>query len=106
MIEIERGSSNVYADLEIGNAEAMQVKAGLVRAIAETIEQTGVTLAHAANILGLSVPDLSDLLRGRFRDISDERLIENLNRLGRDVDIVVRTAPPNQQQGHTRVISA
>jgi predicted XRE-type DNA-binding protein len=84
MIEIERGSANVYADLEIGNAEEMHVKAGLVRATADTIEQTGMTLAHAANILGLSDPELSELLRGLFRDISEETLIENLNRLTQD----------------------
>lgn len=40
--------------------------------------------------MGLSQPDVSRLLRGQFRDMSVERLMRMLTRLGYDIDIVVR----------------
>ena len=47
-----------------------------------------------------------DLLRGQFRGISEAKLIECLNRLGRDVEIVVRKAPRSHPQGQTQVVFA
>lgn len=45
------------------------------------------------------------MLRGKFRGISQAKMIESLNRLGRDVDIVVRTAK-RRTLGHTHVVVA
>jgi len=36
-------------------------------------------------------------LKGRFRGISERRLLECLTRLGRDVHIVVKPAPPRSR---------
>ena len=46
--------------------------------------------AAVAKRLGISQPDVSRLLKGQFRDVSVERLIRLLTRLGCDVDIVIR----------------
>ncbi|MBI1821912.1 MAG: XRE family transcriptional regulator, partial [Nitrospirae bacterium] len=43
----------------------------------------------AAQILGLTQPKLSNLLSGKFRGISEAKMLECLARLGRDVKIVV-----------------
>jgi predicted XRE-type DNA-binding protein len=50
-------------------------------------------------------PKLSEMLRGKFRGISQAKMIECLNRLGRDVDIVVRKAG-RRSLGHTHVVLA
>ena len=42
--------------------------------------------------MGVSQPDVLRLLKGRFRDISVERLVLFLTRLGCDVEIVVKPA--------------
>lgn len=106
MIEIEESSGNVYADLQVANAEAMYVKARLASEIGDIIRHRHLTQQQAAEILGLPQPKLSGLLRGQFRGISETKMIECLNRLGRDVEIVVRKAPRSHPQGHTHVVFA
>ena len=106
MIEIEKSSGNVYADLQMADAEAMQVKARLASKIADIIGRRHLTQQQAAEVLGIPQPKLSGLLRGQFRGISETKMIECLNRLGRDVEIVVRKAPRSHPQGLTQVVFA
>ncbi len=87
---IERGSGNVFADLDLPDADTHLVKAGLVSCIDDIIRQRGITHAEAARVLGLSRSDLSGLLRGDVREYSLERLLRFLTALGRDIDIVIR----------------
>ncbi len=101
-IPVEEGTGNVYSDLGYRDSEGMLVKARLAIKIAEIIRQRGITQAQAAEILGLTQPKVSDLLKGRFRGISAHRLLDCLTRLGRDVHIVVRPAP--RRRGHGRLI--
>jgi predicted XRE-type DNA-binding protein len=89
---IEAGSENVYADLGYARSEGMLVKAKLVTKIADLIRQRDLTQEQAAKLLGLTQPKISGLLKGQFRGISEQRLLECLTRLGRDVQIVIRPA--------------
>jgi len=106
MIEIENSSGNVYEDLQVADAEAMHIKARLAGKIGDIIRHRHLTQQQAADILGIPQPKLSGLLRGQFRGISEAKMIECLNRLGRDVEIVVRKAPRSHPQGHTQVLFA
>jgi len=56
---------------------------------------------EAAERMGLSQPDVSRLLRGNFREVSVERLMRMLTKLGYDVDIVVRSAGRTKRAGDT-----
>ncbi len=49
-----------------------------------------LTQVAAAKRMGLSQPDVSRLLNGQFREVSVERLMRLLTRLGYDVDITIR----------------
>jgi predicted XRE-type DNA-binding protein len=42
--------------------------------------------------IGMPQPKLSRMLRGQFRGIGEARMLDCLNRLGRDVEIVLRKA--------------
>ena len=101
-VKIERGSGNVFADLGRPNAEARLLKAELVTRIDEIIRGRRLTQARAAELLGLSQPDVSRLLRGDFRQYSVERLLRLLTALGRDVDIVIRK-PRSGRHGRLRI---
>jgi predicted XRE-type DNA-binding protein len=92
-IAIREGSTNVYADLGYADPEDMLVKAQIVTEIADIIRQRGLTQEKAAKLLGLTQPKLSNLLRGRFRGVSERRLLRCLTALGEDVEIVIRPAP-------------
>src|ERR1019366_1801012 len=98
-IPVEEGSANVYADLGYPDSESMLVKAQLAAKIAEIIQRRALTQARAAEILGLTQPKVSDLLKGRFRGISEHRLLECLTRLGRDVHIVIKPTPRSRSNG-------
>ena len=89
-IRVERGSGNVFADLGRPDADLHLVKAELVNRIDEIIGQRRLTQVQAADVLGISQPDVSRLLKGDFREYSVERLLRLLMRLGRDVDILIR----------------
>jgi predicted XRE-type DNA-binding protein len=90
--KVTRGSGNVFADIGIPNPEEHILKAELVRRIAITMREQGLTQAAAADVLGVTQPDVSKMLKGHFRQFSVERLMRFLVALGRDVKIVVQPA--------------
>lgn len=90
-IKAERSSGNVFADLGFADAEELQLKAGLVMKLADVMRARGLNQTAAAKLTGISQPDLSRILRGRFRDVSAERLMRALTRLDAEVDITVRS---------------
>ena len=98
-IAVEQGSGNVYADLGYPDSESMLVKAQLVSKIAEIVQRRALTQARTAEILGLTQPKVSALLKGRFRGVSEHRLLECLTRLGRDVHIVIKPTPRSRPNG-------
>lgn len=106
MSNIEHGSTNVYADLGLDNAEEMLVKAQLATKIGDIIKRRKLTQVQAAELLGITQPKLSGLLRGQFRGISETKMLECLTRLGRDIEIVIKTAPRSRSEGHVSVVFA
>ena len=77
-VEVEMGTGNVYADLGFADADEMLIKAQLVSKIAEIIKRKGLTQTQAAQLLGMPQPKLSNLLSGRFRGVSERRLMDCL----------------------------
>ena len=106
MTQIEHGSANVYADLGIADAQEMLVKAQLATKIGEIIKRRKLTQIQAAELLGIPQPKLSNLLRGQFRGISETKMIDCLTRLGRNVEIVVKTASRSKAAGRVSVVFA
>lgn len=102
-IPVEEGTGSVYADLGYADYRDMEIKAQLVTSIAEIIKTRNLTQEQAAKILGLTQPKISGLLKGRFRGISERRLLDCLTRLGQDVEILVKTAPRNRHTGRLTV---
>ncbi|MCL2646310.1 MAG: helix-turn-helix domain-containing protein [Phycisphaerales bacterium] len=91
------GTGNIYADLGFPDAEEMLVKAQLATAIGDIIAARKLTQQQAADIVGLTQPKLSQLLNGRFRGISETKMMECLARLGRDVRIVIGQERPRRR---------
>ena len=101
---VERGSGNVFADLDLPDADMHLLKAELVSRVDDIIRQRGTTEAKAAHALGLSQPELSRLLCGEFRAYSLERLFRFLMALGCDIDIVIRPSDPDNG-GKLRIVA-
>lgn len=94
---VEISSGSVYADLGLKNHEEMETKSNLVMEISKAIKKRKLTQTQAAELFGISQPKLSELLNGRFRGYSVERLIHFLNEMGQDVDIVIKSKPRNRK---------
>jgi len=93
---VTRGSANVYADLGHDDAGAMMVKARLADGMAAIIRRRRWTQQKAASVMGIAQPKLSGILNGRFRGVSEAKMIECLAALGSDVEITIhepRRAP-------------
>lgn len=106
MTEIESSSGNVYADLGQVTASEMLVKAQLAAKIGSIIKARHLTQIQAAEILAMPQPKVSEMLRGKFRGISESKMIDCLARLGRDVQIVVKAAPRSRREGRVEVVFA
>lgn len=89
-VTVHEGAENVFADIGLPNAEAHLLKAQLVSRMLETMRDQGLTQVKAAALMGITQPEISRMSRGHFRDVSADRLMTLLRRLGCEVDIVVR----------------
>jgi len=87
---IRRGTKNIFADLGYADADTHLLKAQLMSRVQDTLTARKLNQTEAARIMGVSQPDVSRMLKGQFRDMSVERMLRMLARLGCDVGIVVR----------------
>jgi len=100
-VEVTEGSANVFADLGLPDADALLAKAELARQVADAIRGRKLTQQRAAELMGVSQPRVSDLLRGRLDKFSFDTLVEFLTRLRLDVTILVTSA--DADRGRLRV---
>jgi predicted XRE-type DNA-binding protein len=99
---VYKSSGNVFADLGRSDADELLAKAELARAIRHVITERASTQTAAAKALGITQPDVSNLLRGRLAGFSIERLYRFLNALGQDVRIVVQPKPRSRSRAMIR----
>lgn len=106
-IEIMESSGNVFADLNIPNAEEYLAKSDLARQINTIINHRGLKQIEAAELLGVDQPKISAISHGQLSGFSLERLIGYLNRLDQDVKIIVKAKPHRRlDHGHLQVAFA
>ncbi len=101
--EHEFGSGNVFADAGLRDAEVHLLNAQLVSRLDDILRARGLTQSAAAKLLGVAQPDLSNVLRGRFRGYSVERLLRLLTALDQDVTIAVRPKPADRPKARLTV---
>lgn len=99
-------SGNIFADLELPNADELLAKAELAIRITEILRRRRLTQVQAAAILGVDQPKISALIRGRLSGFSIERLLRFLLLLGADVSITIqphrRSRSRRSKKGHKR----
>ncbi len=94
----EKGSTNVFTDLEMPDAEEKLVKAELAFKINQIIKRKKLKQTEAAEILGADQAKISLLNRGRLSSFSIERLVRYLNLLNQDVELVIKKS---KKRGHS-----
>ena len=101
-VKFEESSGNVFADLDLPDAEELHLKAQLGYEVFRIIEERKLTQVEAADILGVKQPAISRLKKGKFNHYSVERLLTFLTRLNHDIEI--RTTPTEEKVGEIRVM--
>jgi predicted XRE-type DNA-binding protein len=89
-LKIEQGSGNIFADLDLPDAEELLLKSQMVVELHRLITERKLTQVQASKLMGITQPDLSALLRGDLRGYSVERLMRMLTAFNRDIEIAVK----------------
>ena len=91
---VRKSSGNVFADLGFERNEAahLRIRSALMATLGQVLRDRGLTQAQAAELLEVSQPRVSDLVRGKIDMFSVDTLVDMLARAGVRVDI--RTTTP------------
>ena len=88
--KVESSSGNVFADLNLPDAEERQTKVQLAVAINRELAARQWSQSEAAEVLGINQPKVSALQKYRLEGFSVERLMLFLTALGNDVAISIK----------------
>ena len=102
--DITAGSGNIFADLNLPDAETHFLKAQIVSEIYRLTKERKLTQVQAGKRMAISQPEVSRMFKGHFREYSIERLIEFLTLFDRDVDIVVKPHKKTGKSGRIRFV--
>jgi predicted XRE-type DNA-binding protein len=100
---VRKSSGNVFADMGAADADERLAKAELSRIIRRAIDDRGLKQVQAAALLGVTQPDISDLVRGRLRRFGMERLQRFVTLLGMDVEVRVAPKSRSSRRGRLKV---
>jgi predicted XRE-type DNA-binding protein len=87
---------NVWLHLGLPDAEEHYLKAELVLRLDQAIRALALTQRIAARRIGTTQPELSKILRGKFSEVSLERLLRFLTALGCQIEIKIAAAKPDK----------
>ena len=99
-IEIYEGSGNVYADLELEDADELLTRSQIGFLVFKILENRKLKQREIASVLGIAQPDVSHLMNGHFSRFTTDKLLDFLKRLDQKVTIQVsshHTGEPYQQ---------
>ena len=96
-------SGNVFADLNLPQADDLLAKAELAAKIIADIQRRRLTQSQAAAILGIDQPKISALKQGKLSGFSIERLMPLLLVLGRVIEITVKERAKSRSVARLRV---
>ena len=83
---------NVWLQLGFADAETHYLKAELVLRLDKAIRNLELTQERAAKRIGATQPELSKILRGKFSEVSLERLMKFIAALGHPIKIQIGAA--------------
>ena len=90
--KLRRSSGNVFRDLGFPaeEAENLRIRSELMARLSRVIEREGLTQGEAAQLLGVTQPRVSALMRGKIDLFSIDTLVTMLSRMGHRVTVTAR----------------
>ena len=102
--DYEVGSGNVFADLELEDADELLTRAQLGHTVRMILTKKKLKQREIATLLGIDQAEVSKLMNGQYHLFSEGRLFGFLNRLNRKV--TVRITPRRRGESLQEVIFA
>ena len=93
-LEMVRGSGNVFHDLELEDADILQLKAILAGEIIKVLERDGLTVRSAQARTRVAAADFSRIRSADLGRFTVDRLMTIIGRLGSRVDVRVKVRRP------------
>jgi predicted XRE-type DNA-binding protein len=94
-------TASAFHGLGLSDADDLQVRADLIRAIGLIVQERKLTQAQAAKVMAMDQPRVSALLNGKINLFSTDRLLRAVRDLGQDVEL--RLSASDKAKGNMRV---
>jgi predicted XRE-type DNA-binding protein len=101
VLEVVRGSGNVYRDLGQNEADVKQFKALLATEIIKTLDRDGMTVRSAHARTGIAAADFSRIRNADLGRFTLDRLVGIINRLGSRVEVKLKVRRTAGKEGWT-----
>ena len=88
-IESTKSSGNVFADLDLEDAEELLTRAKLGIAVRRILESRNSKQQEIVKLLEIKQPEVSNLMQGKYYLFSEARLFTFLNKLQKKVTIQI-----------------
>lgn len=101
-IQFEKSSGNVFADLEIKNAEELQARAMIGSHIIRLLKEKHMKQRDLAELLGVKQAEISHLLNGHFSRFTTDKLLDFLKRM--DQKVTIQISPRKNGEPYQNVL--
>ena len=91
--EIIRGSSNVFRDMGLPDADREQLRAMLAAQIIGVLDERKLTVRAAQEISGIAAGDFSRIRNAKLGRFTIDRLMTILTGLGQEVEVSINVHP-------------
>ena len=95
-IDFEEGSGNVFADLELEDADELFTRAQIGFHIYKILKAKKLKQREIAALLRIAQPDVSHLMNGHYSRFTTDKLLDFLKRLDRKVIIQIGPHLPGE----------
>jgi predicted XRE-type DNA-binding protein len=95
-IEIEEGSGNVFADLDLPGADELFARAQIGFHVFKILEERNLKQREIAALLRIPQPEVSHLMNGHSSRFTTDKLLDFLKRLNQTVTIQIRPHSPGE----------
>ncbi|PSB63810.1 transcriptional regulator [Chroococcidiopsis cubana SAG 39.79] len=97
----EESSGNVFADLDLEDAEEYLTRGKIGIQVLRLLKQRNLKQREISQLLGIPQPEVSYLMRGEFQRFSEGKLIAFLKRLDTEISLHLRPRHAGTQAGET-----
>ena len=95
-IDFIESSGNVFADMELEDAEELLIRAKLGFAVRKLLESRQLKQEEIASLFKIKQEDVSNLMKGKYHLFSEGRLFSFLNKLEQKVVIQITQQKPGE----------